>query len=76
MTPNCINSIGLIFDIIGVIIIFIFGLPSSVNRKGVLLKEVSGFNDDKKYKRVLYWAYGGLSLLIIGFVLQLISNYY
>jgi len=36
ISSKFLSSIGLIFDIIGVIIIFKFGLPESINRKGTL----------------------------------------
>lgn len=70
-----INSFGLGLDIIGVIILFKYGLPSDVNRGGAVVKIVSGSQEIPKYKKYLRWAYFGLSLLVLGFVLQLVSNF-
>lgn len=78
-----INSIGLLCDIAGAIIIFKFGLPPAIekNRTGHIdIIDGSGFNtnrqneidEDNKYKK---WNKIGLILLILGFVLQLVSNF-
>ncbi len=66
-----INSIGLIFDIIGAGIIF-FKFPSifEIDGKGVIQARESDIYD--KNKKVSKY---GLLLLIIGFILQLISNF-
>ena len=77
---NIINSFGLILDIVGVIILFRFGLPPKVFRDGVIPKVASLSIQEKskeysKFKRHKYWSYFGLSLLIIGFALQIASNF-
>jgi len=72
-----ISSIGLILDIIGAIIIYKFGLPENVDRSGttyLISDEVDKNEKDKakKYDRNSSW---GISFLIIGFMLQGISNW-
>ena len=71
-----LNSTGLLLDILGVLILFKFGLPSKVHTPSKLLLEgditEKQKNDNKKTEK---WAYSGLLLLIIGFALQLASNF-
>jgi hypothetical protein len=70
-----LNSAGLLLDIIGVVLLFKFGLPEDISRTG------TGFlithQDEDEVKRAkLYDRLGmlGLALLIAGFALQLASN--
>ena len=76
MNANVVNNIGLIFDIFGAIILFMYGLPSKMHEPPKLL--IEGDITDKQVKenkRIRCWANTGLILLIAGFVLQLISNF-
>lgn len=75
---NFVSSIGLIADIVGVLLLFKYGLPSRIlNHGGSLLLEES---DDEESARNRYnknverWAYIGLVLILVGFVLQLIGT--
>lgn len=75
-TQQIINVIGLTFDIIGVLMLFKYGLPSDINKNGhisIITTQVD--NDEihkyKKYKRLSYIA---LSSIIIGFILQALST--
>ena len=64
-----INSIGLIFDIIGAGIIFIY-VPALWEVVGSRVQLAGKSNDkNKKLSKI------GFSILIIGFALQLISNF-
>jgi hypothetical protein len=71
-----LNSIGLVFDIAGVVLLFKFGLPEEISRTGssaLLIEE----RDETEVRRArLYDRLGGLGLglLILGFVVQLVSN--
>lgn len=72
------SAIGLIFDIVGVLILFKYGLPSKLKEHGggLLLEENS---EDEKQRnadnnRIIKWAYTGLTLLIVGFIFQLIGT--
>lgn len=75
-----VNSLGLALDIAGVILLFIFGLPSKVTAETHEI-EYWGIETERKqeeiqkYKRYKRGAYCGLALLIAGFSLQLISNW-
>ena len=72
------SVIGLIFDIIGVLILFEYGLPSKLKEHGggLLLgenieKEKQRISENKKITKL---AYSGLTLLIFGFLFQLIGT--
>jgi len=70
-----ISSLGLLFDIIGVLIIFFNGIHPKVP---INPKVVFGGTRDPKYKKqkmkVEIYAYIGLGLILIGFILQLIGS--
>ena len=71
-----INSIGLLVDIIGVIILFKYGLPSKINTPPKLLLECGLKKKEiKENRNIKKYAYFGLIFLLLGFVLQLISNF-
>ena len=79
LLSDVINSVGLAFDIIGVILLFFFGLPSRV-REG---PPVLSFGEDpdstklqeKQWKRYQCVSWSALVLLVLGFVLQMVSNH-
>ena len=81
MDSATINSIGLVLDIIGVILLFLYVLPNYVNQAGEVnaLKEIacSGPTPEgmKLWKRHRWLSFVGLALLIGGFALQIASNY-
>jgi hypothetical protein len=75
MISTYINSIGLVVDIVGTLILFKYGLPSDVMPNGIIVKSMAGVDEkDKfdKYKKRSKW---GLGFLIGGFALQLTSNF-
>ena len=67
-------------DIVGVILLFIYGLPSKIIGPPKMLLEGDITNDElKKNAFVTKMSYLGLTLLIIGFILQLAgvwANYF
>ena len=71
------NSVGLLLDVVGVLLLFKFGLPEDVRRKGesYLLLEETDEADIAKGRRYDFWAKVALGLVVLGFVLQLISNF-
>jgi len=71
------NTIGLLFDIFGAILLWKFGLPQEISRSGSVYLALEQNNKDEKEKAVLYDKLGrlGILLLITGFIFQLISNF-
>jgi len=73
---NIINSIGLGLDIIGVLILFKYGLPSKMHMPPKLLLENDLAKKEKQEnKNIKRWAHAGLIILLIGFILQFIGNF-
>ena len=72
-----VNSAGLLLDVVGVLLLFKFGLPEDVRRKGegYLLLEETDEAEIAKGRRYDFWARVALGLVVLGFVLQLISNF-
>jgi len=72
-----LNSIGLVLDIVGAIILFKYGIPEKIDKDGnvhLLLEDVDE-DEIKKAKKYKLYSRIGIMLLIIGFSLQLISNF-
>ena len=82
MSAACINSVGLVLDIIGVILLFIFGLPNRFVSDGPPTNTLSfGWDPDsvKQWEKRWNW-YERVSrfavvLLVLGFALQIVSNH-
>ena len=76
-TGTILNSVGLSLDIIGVIILFIYGLPKNLNEEGnsFLILEETDRDEKQKWKTYNRISKFGLPIIIIGFTLQLISNF-
>lgn len=74
---NFLNSIGLALDIAGALLLWKFGLPESINRKGVSFLALESTDEKEIKKAKKYDKLGILAvlLLVLGFILQLISNY-
>ena len=74
---DIVNSIGLIFDILGAIVLFKFGLPASINREGNSVLLLEGTDERMRAKADRYDQFGrlGLGALITGFTVQLVSNF-
>jgi len=77
MTSETVNTIGLVLDIAGVILLFFFGLPPELNRggKNYLLLEQPNEDEARKAKGYEIVSWFALVLLIAGFGLQIWSNY-
>jgi hypothetical protein len=72
-----VNSAGLLCDIVGVILLFKFGLPDEVRRMGqsYIALEASDAAEIAKADRYDRFARIGLAAIIVGFILQLVSNF-
>ena len=77
-----VNTIGLAFDIIGVILVFWFGLAPDVPREvSGSLFVVNGPTEAEREEVSAKWkyyrrlSYVGLFLLVLGFILQIVSNW-
>ncbi len=76
MSNSILNSIGLIFDIVGACLLFRYGLPSKFNEPPTLLLQ-DGLSEKeiKANKKIQCLANVGLICLILGFIFQLVSNF-
>jgi hypothetical protein len=72
-----INTIGLILDIAGVVLVWRFGLPPRVNRGGAsyFMLEETDQDELKREARYDRLSRAGLGLVVVGFAIQLLSNF-
>ncbi len=72
-----INSLGLIINIIGSLILLKFGLPNRISPEGHISLILEGVDQDEINKAKIYkrWSFIGIIFLIVGFVFQLASNF-
>ena len=76
-TAAVLSTVGLTLDIIGVVMLFRYGLPENVSRKGhshLLLEATDQREIDmaRKYDRL---ARAALALIVIGFTIQILGNW-
>jgi hypothetical protein len=71
---SIISSIGLFLDILGAIIIFLYGVPKIIPVGGNVIV-VAGKNEEEEKKEERYECIArvGLGFLILGFILQLVG---
>lgn len=74
-----ITNIGLIFDVLGALMLFIFGVPREPfwrSTEQVVVNKPDGNSKKERFYSILYGIaeYLGLLLLIIGFLLQLCGS--
>ena len=70
--PILLHSAGLLLDAIGAALLFFFALPNRAGLDGVL---TWGRGNETRLKWYSRLSKLGLGLLILGFVLQLVSNH-
>ena len=77
-TLNLFNTIGLFLDLIGVILIFIYSISPMLDENGTtyMVGEQNNNIEKKKVKTYKCLSRIGLILILIGFMFQLISNFY
>jgi uncharacterized protein YqhQ len=77
---NTFTIIGLIFDIIGVLMLFQYGLPSRLetSSESICIEESTDdeLKREKKNRRIKILAFIGLSFIFLGFVFQLLGAIY
>ena len=77
-TPVLIDTLGLLIDIVGVLLLWVFGFPAAeISRVGKDNVGVSNREDGQIATPKVYESRArlALSLILIGFVLQMISNF-
>lgn len=72
-----INSAGLVFDIVGATLLWRFGLPAEISRSGsqsiiTNVRNHAEIEKAKRFDRISWW---GFLSLVMGFVLQFLSNF-
>lgn len=76
MSATCLNSIGLVLDIVGAVMLWRYGLPETISREGRKFL-VTGQIDEADKARAArhdFLSKIGIFLLITGFSLQLLSS--
>lgn len=68
---GAVNLLGLAFDIVGACLIYKYGLPSNPPGLGLVALQVPTERSFQRYDRLGKF---GLGLLILGFLLQFVSN--
>ena len=74
---NLLNSIGLVLDIAGVVIIWRYGLPEPLSREGKTYLITGQVDETKKAKAERFDRLSkiGLALVLGGFLLQFVGNF-
>ena len=84
MSAQCLNTIGLGLNIIGVVLVFFFGFPQPTHEEGVSLgledatpipngKTVTEHNQSVTQRRRIYLIFSNIALvlMLVGFCFQL-----
>lgn len=76
-TSSLLNSIGLVLGMIGVGLVFFYGISPMIDSDGAvfMIAEHEDENEKKRAKKYNCLSRLGLILIFIGFVLQLSSNF-
>ena len=77
MIASCLNSVGLALDIVGVILLYVFTLPKEFMEHGNTFKGIAGDNEQTRadWRRRKRWTQTAVAVLIVGFLLQIASNF-
>ena len=77
MMLELLNSLGLLLDIFGAILIWRYGLPTDVDPQGrnFITTNDRDSNEIAKGKRYRRWQHLGVGFLVSGFGLQLLGNW-
>lgn len=76
LSPEVVNTGGLALDIVGVVLLFLFGLPPDVSRDGAVVWTL-GTDEGavRKAKRFVWVSWAALGLIVTGFILQIVSTW-
>jgi len=76
ISSELLNSLGLVLDIIGAVILFFFGLTPKIDTEGTvyLIAEQKDEDEIKRGKFYKIMSSIGIGLIAVGFIFQLISN--
>ena len=75
---DCVSSVGLVLDIVGVSLLFKYGLSPELRESGgSVLVWGGGMSSEeaKEYRRYKRMSRIALGLLVVGFVLQIVGNF-
>ncbi|MBW1768014.1 MAG: hypothetical protein JRJ65_13330 [Deltaproteobacteria bacterium] len=77
MSSITLNTIGLLLDIVGVLLLLFFWVAPQTAFKGQLATSAEEYSEKnrKKLGRMKLLARLGMWLIILGFLLQALSNY-
>jgi hypothetical protein len=72
-----VSSFGLILDIVGALIIFHYGLPQNIDRSGKVYIVTSEVDETEKSQANFFdrMSLFGISLLVLGFIMQGAGNW-
>ena len=78
MSDKTINTLGLVLELIGVFLLFRFGMPFHVPTGGASL--LTGYEIDQAVVALeqcyMVWGYVGLALLLLGTALQIVATWW
>lgn len=75
MTPACWNIAGLILSLIGIVILFVFGMPFRVRTGGATYYVAETEDEDEKKREALFDKLGwlGLAIIVAGTIFQIVG---
>lgn len=77
LSADIVNTVGLALDIVGVVLLFRFGLPPDVRRSGasfLVLEDTDG-DEARKAHRYDKISWSALGIIVLGFILQIVSTW-
>lgn len=77
LSAEMVNTVGLAFDIVGVVLLFCFGLPPDVSKSGAIsiVLEANDEDEARKAKRYDKISWSALCIIVLGFILQIVSTW-
>jgi hypothetical protein len=77
MTSTIVNSAGLVINIVGTLLVWRYGLPDPLSRDGVINITAEQTDNSEKAEAAKHDCKTrlGVGLLLVGFALQLLSNF-